>query len=351
MISSSRAREIDTYFYRDHRARGRHFWIVCAVGTAALLFCEVIQQWSEKVSGSVAVFAVAVTYLALIINYRPYGLSRVATGRVRFSPDKRKILFQIPSLIAAVLLLVVLPKETEAEAVSRRIKRFLNEGRESKATEEATEAVRAGIPLRPDVAQAIPGLPRVGDGSVQIGSGASVPGILQLETGQTFDLAHSLSLVIPAGKYPSNLPWVNSGSVPINAIGVGSDKAFVLQNHPGDPSFVYEGVGKPSLIYGITFAPQKGSESPRSELILLINAATGPVVSNVVVQGFSQSLNRIQWIHTRFTDCDISCSGAWLKLTNVTFDNCHFTFTDGVPSYVRESLENSRGRTISLEFG
>lgn len=370
MISESRAREIDTYFYRDHKARGRHFFITTGVGTIVVTLCRFIFGLAENVSFAIAGIAVVLTLLSLLAIYHPqtsWAPTRTKTGAQEpvvtdfmhsmvYGMNRRALFARMSLFALAGVCLAILPKRSVAEAVNARIRRLLLSGRDSEAQGTALEAIESNIPLDPDVVQAAP---RKLISASQAEKSPIVPVprggaphyvVVQLAGAERITISLPI-LYLNAGRWPTSGLYGDEYSTSI--IGAGADRAYLVLSSviPADTAAVVHSAHQENmLLFGFTVLPENTFRVGEPAFLGVRPGSSWAAVSNVVVQSLRQSLDRAIWQETKFVECDIYCGGDRFRLTKVTFTGCTFSFAEGFPADVKARLGNNQGRPLSMDF-
>jgi hypothetical protein len=370
MISETRANAIDYFFRYDFRARRKCF-LSASGGGFLVLFLTRAADWPD---GNAFLFSLIVTLGIIFYHLATYrsreGVSLQGEMKQRtlatlwetnrILPDRRRAIWGIPIFAASVLLLAFIPIPTDGQIVNERIRRLIRAGHTKEATRLAQSAAEAGIPLSPDVIPVI-GIPlELGRGGLQDWRRQPYHGPRAASV--TVDVPVAIDIKLPVLSIPPGTYNIHLDELPLSfpnsamsMAGAGPEQSVILLYGSGDfrrRAFLSYDSSDSSdvLIYGLTFST--GMLGGRSGLapLALLPGAPKVVISDVVIDSLSQTIDRAIWSDVEFRNCAITLSGDAFRLREVKFLNCDFEFTEGVPPDVRGMILGHSGEPISVEF-
>jgi hypothetical protein len=378
MISQSRLRELDFYFYEDHRARRMTSIIGIGVGAVALLVCKG-QQFSPTVSFAVTLLCLIISSSLRIMMYRaePDRISAERRSHERLRVHSRRSIdirtgpinvLSLPGLtrraalagigvtaIIALIFFASLPETTEAAVVNRKLRRLTRSGRIDEAKEYANEAKNARIPIAADNIPLLSGVNLItADGVVNLQSAPVYTGgnsaLLWLDSGDVLEIAIPY-LYVPQGTYLITRSLATSF---ISTTGDGIGKSTLLFGPGADSNsrtlLVFDDdMKRDAAVFNASFRPSGVIESP-THFVSVQAQSKRLAMTHIKVEGMHQALDHILWVEMIFSGCTISCLGGSFKLYRVVFTDCQFEFAPGFPKKLQTLLTSRPGQPVDLEF-
>jgi hypothetical protein len=352
MISQAKLRALDTYFYRDHRARVINAILGIAVAAAALLFSE-RQNFSQPTSMGIALAAILVFYVWRLSVYDPVLTPHqdrvVAKYPVQMALTRRYAVIGLSAatIIALIFFSPFFSEFTEAAVVNRKLRRLVSSGRKEEAKAYANEIKDARIPLALDNLFLLDNVTSLQAPPVYSAGNSA---LLWLDSTDILEIALPL-FYFPKGTYRFE------GSLSAEFVSIGGD-GIGKSTMVFDPAV--DSISRTLLVYAsnmpcdavivnFSFRASHSTGGP-TQFLSVQPQSKRLAVSHVEVQGMDQILDNIIWVETVFLDCTIKFLGGSFNLHNAVFRNCKFEFPSGFPKTLQNLLTSHQGQPLSLEF-